>query len=366
MNETVLSAKTFHMSPIKKYGWLLPAFVGIMPYIGHLIGWYWLTIVVFFLVLPILDHLIGEDPTNVPQEAEDQFEHSLYYRAILWLYFPIQVFILFWGYHQIIDGGLGFWENMGLALSVALVLSFGLNLGHELGHHTQIFDRIMAILMMSITCTTDFYIFHNFGHHQKVSTPEDPGSAKYGESFWQFWLRSVPGKSRLAWQIEAERLKKQGKPVLSVENRELWFVALALGWLVILTACFGFWAIPLFVLQYLMARTFLCAADYIEHYGLGRRKIGDTYEPVRIEHSWNNNYLISNLMLCQVDRHSDHHANPERPYQILRHLDEAPQLPSGYLPMIPIAMVPPLWRKIMHPRLERIYAEGKVVPNRLS
>jgi len=99
------------MNPIKKYGWLLPSVVGIMPYISHLIGWYWLTLVVFFLVLPILDHLIGEDPTNVPQEAEDQFEHSLYYRAILWLYFPIQVFILFWGYHQIIDGGLGFWET---------------------------------------------------------------------------------------------------------------------------------------------------------------------------------------------------------------------------------------------------------------
>jgi len=89
------------------------------------------------------------------------------------------------------------------------VLSFGLNLGHELGHHTQLFDRIIAVLMMSITCTADFYIFHNFGHHQKVSTPEDPGSAKYGESFWQFWLRSVPGKSRLAWQIEAERLKNK-------------------------------------------------------------------------------------------------------------------------------------------------------------
>ncbi len=353
---------------IKKTGWCFASILAALPLIGMLAGgglWYWAVPLVFGVILPIADHLIGEDPTNVNPGAEARLESSIYYSAILWIFWPLQTLVIILSYHLLLQGGLQVAESVGLLISMLIVSGFGLNLGHELGHHRNRIDRIMAWLMTAPTSTSDFYIYHNYGHHRDVSTPEDPGSSRYGESLWAFWMRSIPGKTKNAWRIEAQRLRVTGQPLFSWHNRFIVLMLPSFIWLLFLVGTFGWWAAPLFVLQYLVARTFLVIADYIEHYGLARRRLpsGD-YEPVRPIHSWNNNFLISNLVMCQVNRHSDHHADPERPYQILRHLPQAPQLPSGYLPMMFIAMIPPLWHAIMAPRLEKLYANSDIPANR--
>lgn len=95
-----------------------------------------------------------------------------------------------------------------------------------------------------------------------------------------------------------------------------------------------------------------CTENYIEHYGLLRQKdVNGKYERVLPEHSWNNNNIVTNLFLYQLQRHSDHHAFPTRPFQALRHFDEAPELPNGYASMLLPALIPAWWSKIMDQRV---------------
>ena len=202
---------------------------------------------------------------------------------------------------------------------------------------------------------------HNRGHHTRVSTPEDPASARLGESFWAFLPRTVVGSLRSAWEIERDALGRKGRPWWSPRNDLLnaWAITIVLFGATI--AIFGTAVIPYIVIQAVFGFSLLEVVNYIEHYGLLRQKLPTgRYERCLPEHSWNADNIASNVVLYNLQRHSDHHANPLRRYQVLRHFDEAPQLPSGYAGMLTLAIVPPLWRRVMDHRVVEHY-DGDVL-----
>ncbi|MDE0854946.1 MAG: fatty acid desaturase, partial [Nevskia sp.] len=201
-----------------------------------------------------------------------------------------------------------------------------------------------------------FFIEHNKGHHKNVATPEDPASSKIGESFWAFLPRTVVGSVESAWSIEAERLKRQNKPVWTIENENLQSWAMTIVLFAGLTVWLGPWALLFLVVQAIYGFSLLEVVNYLEHYGLLRLKDAKgRVERCQPSHSWNSNHVVTNLLLYQLQRHSDHHANPTRRYQALRHFDDSPQLASGYAAMILIAYFPPIWYAFMNPKVVKHY-----------
>ncbi|HEX7385157.1 MAG TPA: alkane 1-monooxygenase, partial [Burkholderiaceae bacterium] len=197
-----------------------------------------------------------------------------------------------------------------------------------------------------------FTVEHGRGHHRWVSTPEDHASARMGESIYRFALRELPGGIRRAWRLERERLAATGRPAWSLHNTMLQSYAVTALLQLGLVAAFGWVMVPFLAVHNLVAWWQLTSANYVEHYGLLRRRLpGGQYEAPQPHHSWNTNHLVTNLALFHLQRHSDHHAYPSRRYQSLRHFEDLPQLPSGYFGMFPLSYVPPLWFRVMDRRL---------------
>ena len=348
------------------------------PVIAHFLGggyWYLLTLAVFGICM-ILDPIVGDDPINAPEEMEKELEESSFFRFMLWVYVPIQFLITLFCYSLITNTPMEMFTVLGvsyyplstaemvvLALSLAFVTATGATPGHELCHHGNQFDRFMGQALMTPISMADFYVYHNFHHHIHVATPLDPATSPYGENFWRFALRSTVLKSITAWKVEAERLGRKGSSWISLDNKMIKITIAQIAWFSLLVYLFGWISLPLFIMQYLFPRLLLATADFAEHYGLMRKQLEDgSYEKVRAEHAWDDSMIISSFFMCQIDRHSDHHANVGRPYQILRVMDKAPRLPLGYLNILFVTMFPPLWRKIMHPIIEEFYDTADIVP----
>jgi alkane 1-monooxygenase len=184
-----------------------------------------------------------------------------------------------------------------------------------------------------------------------VSTPDDPASARFGESIYAFAARELPGAFKRGWRNEAERLTKRGSAAWSIQNEILQGFALTLVVAAALIAVFGWTVLPFIVAHHFLGWYALTQANYVEHYGLLREKLPNgRYQPVEPRHSWNTNHVVSNLMTFHLQRHSDHHANPMRPYQSLRDFDDIPRLPNGYTGMFALAAIPPLWFRVMDPK----------------
>jgi alkane 1-monooxygenase len=235
---------------------------------------------------------------------------------------------------------------------MGVVGGIGINTAHELGHKRASSERWLSRIALAQTGYGHFFIEHNRGHHVRVATPEDPASARLGESFWAFLPRTVYGSVTSAWGIECARLDRMGKSHWTLRNDILGAWAMTVGLFAILTVAFGPVVLPYLLIQAVLGFSLLEVVNYLEHYGLRRQKKEDgRYERCLPEHSWNSNNVASNVLLYHLQRHSDHHANPTRRYQALRHVDEAPQLPTGYAGMIVLAWIPPLWGRVMDPIL---------------
>jgi alkane 1-monooxygenase len=229
----------------------------------------------------------------------------------------------------------------------------GINIAHELGHRKEKWCRFWAKVNLMTVCYMHFYIEHNRGHHVNVATPLDPATSRKNQWFYAFWFQTVLGAWASAWRLEARRMKAKNLPTYALQN-EMWLcILLPLAFAGVMFWWGGTVGILFFFLQSLMAFSSLEIVNYIEHYGIERKLLPNgKYERVNPLHSWNANHLISNLFLFQLQRHSDHHANASRPYQILRHFETSPQLPFGYPVMIILALIPPLWFAVMNKRLE--------------
>ncbi|MEK6350164.1 MAG: alkane 1-monooxygenase [Burkholderia sp.] len=347
----------------KRYWWLLGALTITLPMFsaGFAVatGWHifwWFGPLFAFGVIPVLDWLIGDDIDNPPDAQVAVLENDRYYRRVVYLA-TLVVYVSFaaamWVLRHV---PLTWYDYVGFAMSLGAATGISINTAHELGHKTTRRERWLAKITLAPVAYGHFFVEHNRGHHVRVATPNDPASARFGESFWAFLPRTVTGSIASAWRLERDRLARDGRPVWSPRNEVLhaWAMTAAL-WAAAIAYC-GPRAIPFVLIQAAYGASLLEVVNYVEHYGLGRRQLPNgRYERCSPEHSWNSNHVVTNLFLYQLQRHADHHANPTRSYQALRHFDHSPQLPSGYATMILFAYLPPLWFRIMNPRVVAHY-----------
>jgi alkane 1-monooxygenase len=359
----------------KRWLWLIGLLVPLLTPASALLVWltglelfWWFGPMFVFGIIPLIDVAVGLDHENPPDVAIAWLEQDRYYRWVTYLYLPLQYAGLgfacwVWTTEPVREAltgatlDMGWISKVGLAVTVGCVAGIGINTAHELGHKTEDVERWLGKVALAQTLYGHFSIEHNRGHHVRVATPEDPASSRLGESFYAFLPRTVVGSLRSAWHLESRRMRRRGLSPLDPRNDVVnaWLMSVALFG--VLVALFGPSVLPWLAVQAVFGFSLLEVVNYLEHYGLRRQRVTATrYERVRPEHSWNSDNLVTNLFLYHLQRHSDHHANPTRRYQSLRSEDGAPQLPAGYATMIVVAVVPPLWRRVMDHRLVAHYA----------
>lgn len=309
------------------------------PVVGHWLGQYWHAFLVFWVVVPLLDLLIGRRAQPCGEEETRRLEKNPFFRFVLHAWVPLQLGLIGWGAWLVGSAGVSGFDAVLFTLSVGLATGgVGITIAHELGHKRAALDRLLARVLLVTVSYGHFTVEHNRGHHVRVATPEDPASARYGEAFWAFLPRTLVGSLRHAWAIDRAEVIKPWAATLAI--------ACALG------LAFGPLAAAFFFGQSAMAVTLLEAVNYIEHYGLERRRLPDgRYERPGARHSWDAYEWLSNAFLVHLQRHADHHLNPARPYAALQPQPESPKLPTGYPGMVPLAFVPPLWFAVMNPRV---------------
>jgi alkane 1-monooxygenase len=351
----------------KRYAWLLGLIIPCAPFIAwgavELTGlgffWYGGPLIVFGL-FPFLDWLIGSDSENPPDSVLAWLEADKYYRYVVFAYIPLQYAGLIFACYMWANGDLSALESLGLALTMGTVSGIAINTAHELGHKREQSERWLSKVALAQTFYGHFFIEHNRGHHVRVSTPEDPASARLGETFYAFWPRTVYGSLKSAIEIEKKRLDRTGDGFWTWKNDLLQAWAMSVVLYAGLTIAFGWVVLPYLIIQGIMGFSLLEVVNYLEHYGLLRQVKDDgRYQRCEPAHSWNSNQVASNVFLYHLQRHSDHHAHPTRRYQALRNFEQAPELPTGYAGMIVIALFPPVWRRVMDHRVLEHY-EGDV------
>ncbi len=315
----------------------------------------WLPLLYTFFVVPGVELLLKPDAKNLDEVEEALAKNNKGYDFILYAAVVMQYFSLYTFLHSLKTVGLNNIDITGRVLTMGLLCgTFGINVAHELGHRVNKFEQTLAKLLLLTSLYMHFYIDHNQGHHKHVATPGDPSSARLNQSVYAFWPQTLIGTYLSAWHIAGKALKKKGKSIFSLQNEMLQLQIIQAAFVF---GLFWFWGTSitlLFVVAALIGGILLETVNYIEHYGLSRNKTSeDHYERVQPHHSWNSNHVIGRLMLFELSRHSDHHYLASRKYQVLRHMDKAPQMPTGYPGMILLSLVPPLWFKIMHAQIKK-------------
>ncbi|MCV7227732.1 alkane 1-monooxygenase [Mycolicibacterium komossense] len=346
----------------KRYLWLLGSIVPglvvgswLAVTMTGLTAFWWSGPIVAFGIMPLLDHIVGPDAENPPDSALEWLEDDRFYRWVTYLYLPCQYLSVVLACWLWAGGGwltMSFADRFGLMMTVGIIGGVAISAAHELGHRQAKAERRLSKVALAQTFYGHFFVEHNRGHHARVATAEDAASSRLGESLYFFIPRSVVGGVRSAWRMEAKRLTRSGKSAWSLRNEVLSSWLMSIGLFIGLVIWFGSVVLPWLIGQAFVGFCLLETVNYLEHYGLRRRKLpSGRYERVRPSHSWNSNTVIANVFLFHLQRHSDHHANPQRRYQALRQAEEAPQLPAGYAAMIVLAAIPPLWRRVMDHRV---------------
>ena len=343
----------------KRHLWLLSMIYPLLALSG--VGLYLATGSQWLLLTPLvstcggarlLDWLLGTDKSNPPEELVPQLEEDPYYRWLPMLTVPLHVVVLvviagFTATHE-----LNWLSILVLALTAGLYSGLAINTAHELGHKKTELERRLARIAAGISLYGHFCIEHNRGHHRHVATPEDPASSRMGENIYRFALREIPGAFKRGWALEKERLERLGKSQWSLENEALQSCAFGAVLQIGLIVVFGWIMLPFLIVHNVYAWWQLTSANYIEHYGLLRQqKANGSFEHCQPYHSWNADFIASNLLLYHLERHSDHHAHPTRRYQSLRSFPDLPSMPTGYFGMFLIALIPPLWYLMMDRRV---------------
>ncbi len=313
----------------------------------------WFPLVFIFGVVPLIDALCGEERGNwnTPAEAR-RLEQSVFYRLLPMLALPLWLGTLAWCAWQFTQLPLGSGGVLGWVLSTGVIGGvLAINPAHELIHKSGRLEPLIGGILLSSAGYQGFKIEHVRGHHVHVATPEDSSSARLGESVYAFVPRALWRNVCNAWRLEATRLRERGCGVLSWRNEMVGWTLLWLGLGAGFVLLSGWRGGLFFLVQGVVAAATLEVINYVEHYGLSRRQIAPgRYERVTHHHSWNAPARSTNWLLFNLQRHSDHHANARRRYQALLHHDDSPQLPAGYATMFVLALLPPLWRRVMDPR----------------
>ncbi|MBO6793788.1 MAG: alkane 1-monooxygenase [Balneolaceae bacterium] len=330
----------------------------LLAIVGLLVGGFlaWGAVIFSFVLIPILDQIGPVDTSNVDEETQQTLLGKRIFDWLLYLNVPVVFFIVGLFVSVINAGSLSNTELIGNLLSVGIVIgSCGINAAHELGHRKATYEQRLGQVLLIPALYMHFFIEHNRGHHKFVATDEDPASAKKGDWLFWFWIKSLIGSYLSAWKLEAERLQKKDISLWSYRNQMIQFTVIQLIYLALLSYFTTGFGTLIIATSGLVGILLLETINYLEHYGLRRKKLDNgRYERVRPVHSWNANYQIGRIVLYELTRHSDHHYIASKKYQVLDHHDEAPELPFGYPMMILIALVPPLWFKIMDKRIPQI------------
>jgi len=314
-----------------------------------------LPLFVFFVVIPLLDEWIGHGDQLFRVDDQQLLSSVSFYQLLLLLAVPVQLYMIYWAGVYYASGQLGLAGGALWVISTGLVSAgLGITVAHELIHKNGWLLPVSGGILLSSVCYPGFKIEHIRGHHVNVATPQDPTTAKFEQSLFHFLPRAIYHNVRQAFVLEARRLHHKGYPAWHWKNEMLWWWALSVLFSVAMYGLLGLGGLMFFLGQSFIAILTLETINYVEHYGLERRKKETgRYERVGPEHSWNSNYVLSNLMLFQLQRHSDHHARPKVLYPELKPCQDVPQLPFGYPAMLLMAWFPALWFHVMNPRVKR-------------
>jgi alkane 1-monooxygenase len=323
--------------------------------IGSRNMWSYTAVIFIFGILPFFEIFTRGSTRNLAKVEEEVAKQDVLYDILLWLLVPVQYATMVYFLFCISEESLSFPVKLGMMFAFGMSCGIlGINGAHELGHRHTWYEQLMSKMLLLTSLYMHFFIEHNRGHHKNVSTDDDPASARKGENVYAFYLRTVAGSWLSAWHLERSRLEKKGLPVLSLHNEMLRFQLIQLALLAAIYLIFGWATLLWFIAGATVGFMLLETVNYIEHYGLRREKKGEAYERVMPVHSWNSNHPLGRLILLELSRHSDHHYLASRKYQVLRHFDESPQMPTGYPGMMLLALLPPLWFRVMDPRVESI------------
>ena len=306
------------------------------------------------IIIPFLELFIDPDVTNMNEAEEEIAKQDRAYDWILYTIVLLQIPILFLFFYSMQEESLGWMDRVGRIATMGMLCgTFGINVGHELGHRASTFEKWLAKLSLMTSLYMHFYIEHNRGHHKNVATPEDPSSARLGETVYTFWFRTIFYSYLSAWKIANKEMEKKGRQKWSLENEMMQAHIIQFGFLLMIYFMFGFAVLGYYLIAAVMGILLLETVNYIEHYGLSRNQKADgKYERARPAHSWNSNHIIGRMMLFELSRHSDHHYMASRKYQVLKHHEDAPQMPTGYPGMMLLSLLPPAWFMVMNKRIE--------------
>lgn len=336
-----------------KYLWAysIPV-VGVLGiYLGGI--WSYSALIFAFVMIPIMELLLPIDQRNYDKETIIEREKNKFFDVLLYLNVPIVYGALFFSLYKITQTNLAAFEIIGMTLSLGIILGAnGINVAHELGHRNKLFERMLGKMLLIPSHYTHFFIEHNHGHHLHVSTPEDPSTAKYNQNLYAFWIQTVTGTYRKAWEIQKKLNSIENRNVLSVKNDMFWFTIIQIVYLMLIAAFFGLNGLLLALFTGIIGFLLLETINYIEHYGLRRNQLpSGRFERVTEKHSWNSNHVLGRIILYELTRHSDHHFKSQKKYQILEYHDVSPQMPYGYPTSMVLSFFPPLWFAVMNKRI---------------
>jgi len=343
---------------IRAIKYLLP----LVLYIGAIRSFHAHGIVVWFplflawFLIPLVELFIKSDTKNMESAEEELAKADKTYDIILYLIVPLQFIALYFFMKNINDSSLTWYDITGRIMVMGLMCGvFGINVGHELGHRVNVFEQTLAKMLLLTSLYMHFFIEHNKGHHKRVATKEDPSSARYGEWVFTFYFRTIILSYLSAWKIANADVKKKNRAVFSFYNEMIQFHLIQIAFVAIIFFVFGWQVTLYFLAAALIGILLLETVNYIEHYGLQRKILDDgKYERAMPVHSWNSDHVIGRLFLFELSRHSDHHYMASRKYQILRHHDNSPQMPTGYPGMMILSLMPPVWFWVMNKKIRKM------------
>ena len=315
--------------------------------------WSYFTPFYAFVVIPVLELLLPQDSSNINEAERETKRKKVLFDWLLYLNIPVVYGLLIYALWLVSSQSLSTTEIIGLTFSLGIVLGTnGINVAHELGHRLKTKERYLGKLLLLPSLYMHFFIEHNFGHHVNAATQEDPATAKYNQTVYSFWITSVFRQYINAWKLQSKLLKQHRTAIFSPKNDMFWYLIIQTGYLVLVLFIFGptglFFALSAAIVGFLLLET----VNYIEHYGLLRKKLpSGRYERVKEVHSWNSNHVVGRIVLYELTRHSDHHYKSSKKYQLLDYHDISPQMPYGYPTSMVMSFLPPLWFKVMNPRI---------------
>jgi alkane 1-monooxygenase len=315
--------------------------------------WSYLLVVFIFVFIPLLEYVLPLDISNYLEEEKEKRLKDKLYDWLLYINVLIVYGCLFFTFQIIEKKTLATYEIVGIILSLGIIQgSNGINVAHELGHRKKLYERILGKILLVPSHYTHFFIEHNHGHHLDVATAKDPSTAKYNQNLYSFWWQSVSGTYIKAWKIQNKLNKINKTDFFSLKNDMLWFTVVQVVYLLCIYLFFNYKVTVVAFIAGIVGFLLLETINYIEHYGLKRKKLpSGRYERVTEKHSWNSNHTLGRILLYELTRHSDHHYKSTKEYQILEFHDESPQLPFGYPTSMVLSFIPPLWYSIMNKRI---------------